>query len=327
MPTVPESLRPKSRRVHGPYFLYGLRLKSAWPLPHSTTPIPYVGDVLLKRAGVEHVARILETRSSALQGTDAWTTARVGDGATYLRWTNVFDFVVQRDGRSVLCCPLTDHPTEAFHTHLGPSLSFALINLGVEPLHSTTVIVNGSAVALIGDCGFGKSSLGASFVKAGYSLLTDDLLVLECKDEGFVAYPGAPRVKLYPEIARTIFGSRVRGLRLAPFTPKLIIPLDGARSHTMPAPLKAVYVMRPPQARTTSRKVSIRSLSARSACLELVRNTFNMAVTDSRRLERQLEQASRLSLTVPMKSLSYPREISMLACARQAILEDLSTRD
>ena len=193
-----------------------------------------------------------------------------------------------------------------------------MINLGLEPLHSTTVVVGGHAIALMGDSGYGKSTLGASFVKAGYRLLTDDLLVTSSQDGTVLAYPGAPRVKLYPAIARRIFGPRVKGLRLD----KLIIPLDRTRSQRAPVPLKAIYVLRPSGPRTPPR-VAIRNLSRRSAFIELIRNTFNMAATDPARLERQFALATQLEMDVPIKSLSYPRKFGMLKDAREAILADL----
>jgi hypothetical protein len=257
-------------------------------------------------------------------GPAAWATASLPDGSRYLRWSAAFEFLIPPNGRSITCRPLSTRGVDAFHTHLGPSLSFALINLGFEPLHSTTVVIDGEAVALMGDCGYGKSSLGASFVKAGYRLLTDDLLVTSFQDGRFLAHPGAPRVKLYPSIAKIIFGPRVKGLRLEPLTPKLIIPLDDTRSQRTPVPLKAIYVLRPPGPRTRPR-VAIRRLSHRSAFVELVRNTFNMAVSNPARLERQFALATHLATDVPIKSLSYPRELGMLRDAREAILADLNT--
>ena len=51
-------------------------------------------------------------------------------------------------------------------------------------------------------------------MSAGYPLLTDDLLVLGQPGAGFLAYPGIPRVKLFPNIAKLIFGLEVRGKKL-----------------------------------------------------------------------------------------------------------------
>ena len=168
---------------------------------------------------------------------------------------------------------------DAFHTHLGPSLSFAMINLGFEPLHSTTVVINGHAVALMGDCGYGKSSLGASFVKAGYRLLTDDLLVTSFKDGRFLAYPGAPRVKLYPAIAKSHL--RAARERPAPGTAHAEAhhPAGRTRSQRTPVPLKAIYVLRPPGPRTprASPSGSCRT-AARSSSSSGTRSTWRSAI-------------------------------------------------
>ncbi len=244
------------------------------------------------------------------------------DGSRYLRWSGTLEFLIPKSGRLVTCRPLGPLGVNAFHTHLGPSLSFALINLGIEPLHSTTLTIEGQATALMGDCGYGKSSLGASFVKAGHPLLTDDLLVLADDGERFLAYPGVPRVKLFPAIAKVVFGPRVKGLRLEPLTPKLIVPLDARHSQRIPVPLRSIYVLTPPGTHTAS-QVAIKRLTPRRAFLELVRNTFNMSVSDPERLERQFALATRLATSVPVKSLSYPRELRMLRQARDAILDDL----
>jgi hypothetical protein len=317
--------RRRSKGAARSYTVYGVTLESAWTLPYPAADGPALAAVALRRGSARQFADALST-VDVPSGNAPWASASLADGSRYLRWTNVFEFLIRRDGRSVLCRPLAERAADAFHTHLGPSLSFALINLGFEPLHSTTIMVDGGAVALMGDCGYGKSSLGASFVKNGHALLTDDLLVVKPGSDGFVCYPGAPRVKLYPEIARTIFGPRVRGLRFGNLTPKIIIPLNRSRSQQTPVPLKAIYILTPPDAGRRQAGVSIRRLSARRAFLELVRNTFNMAVTDSGRLQRQLELATALSLNIPVKTLSYPRKLKMLTDARDAILTDLQRR-
>ena len=304
------------------YSVYGVSLHSAWPLPYRrASGADCLAKITLRRGSDARFAKALSA-ARLPQSPGTWIDHRLPDGTTLLRWTNVFDFLIQADGGTLLCRPLDRRAGQAFHTHLGPSLSYALIHLGIEPLHSTTVVVDGSAVALMGDCGYGKSSLGAAFVKAGYPLLTDDLLVLKRTGGGIIAYPGAPRVKLYPEIARRIFGTQVKGLQFEWLTPKLIIPLDGGRAQSAPVPLKAIYVLTAPRRRAPA-ALRIRRLTRRQAFMEIVRNTFNMAITDGSRLERQFAMASALTASVPIRSLSYPRRIELLTAARDAILGDL----
>jgi hypothetical protein len=296
------------------YGVYGVHLESDWRLPYPKASAGgHLAEVTLRRGTAAQFTSALGAHqlncSSAVR-----SDLRLADGSTYLRWTGALDFLIPRDGKTLLCRPLHDGAEAAFHIHLGPSLSFALLNLGLEPLHATTVVVDGAAVALMGDCGYGKSSLGAAFVRAGLPLLTDDLLVLTHDTR---------RVLAYPQTARKIFGARVKGLRLNRFTNKLIVPLPGARAHSTAVPLKAIYVLTPPWRRTPAR-LGIRPMTPRQAFMEIVRNTFNRSITDPPRLERQFALAARLSDGVPIKSLSYPREFSMLREAREAILRDLA---
>ena len=111
---------------------------------------------------------------------------------------------------------------------------------------------------------------------------------------------------------------------MGPLTSKLIVPLGRHQAWTEAVPLKAIYALAPPATGAQRRKVSIGRLSARKALLELLRNTFNRAVTDSDRLERQFVWAAELALTVPIKLLSYPRILSALPTVRRAILADLA---
>ena len=55
-------------------------------------------------------------------------------------------------------------------------------------------------------------------------------------------------------------------------------------------------------------------------------NTFNMSVSEPDRLERQFALATRVAMSIPVKTLSYPRQFGMLAAAREAILEDLGKK-
>ena len=76
------------------------------------------------------------------------------------------------------------------------------VKQGHEPLHATVVVVDGKGVAFFGDSGWGKSTLAASFIKAGHSVLTDDLLVIREVDGVLYGFPGPSRIKLFLDVAR-----------------------------------------------------------------------------------------------------------------------------
>jgi hypothetical protein len=257
-------------------------------------------------------------------GADWFQHRRLPDGSDYLRWAGLFEFLVSTDGHRIACHPLNGTSCEVFHTYLlGQVISFALLKQGLEPLHSTAVVINGEAVGFVGDCGYGKSSLGAAFLQAGYPLLTDDLLVLKEDGHGFLAYPGPPRIKLFPGIAKALLGDRVTGTPMNPQTSKLVIPLGPRQSAHAALPLRAIYVLRPPTPGSWRTRVTIRSLSQRRACMQLIGSTFNLVVVEPTRLKRQFDLAARLASRIPVKSLSFPRRLARLPAVREAILSDV----
>ena len=305
------------------YHLYGVRLRSRWRLPYATTSVRSIADVALVEARSSRLALAREA-ATRVAASNAWfRRTDVPGGAIYLRWADEFEFLVSGDGRRIDARPIAPCPAESFLAYLlGQALSFALVKQGLEPLHATTVRVGGHAAAFLGDSGSGKSTLAASFVQAGHHLLTDDLLVLTPSEDGLSAHPGPPRIKLFPEIAAQLLEDRT-GSRMTSLSPKLVIPLDSHRAAAEPVPLRAIYVLASSSC-ATGHVVTVRRLSQRRACLEIVENTFNAVITDPRRMARQFAFATLVAANVPVKVLTYPRTLNMLPAVREAILEDMA---
>jgi len=308
------------------YSLYGVHLKSALRLPGLELRDSGEVPIELLNGSVSLFSKVRREAGIRPEKRDWFTHARLSDGSDYLQWSGLFEFLVSADGRTIACCALNGTSLESFQTYLiGQVLSFALLRQGIEPLHATTVVVNREAVAFLGDCGYGKSSLAAAFLQVGYPLLTDDLLVLKEDGDRFVAYPGPPRIKLFPEIARSLLGEQVNGIPMTNQTSKLVIPLDEkeAVSPQRSFPLKGIYVLSPP-ARSRGSRINIRTLSPRRAFVEMVKNTFNAVIVDPERLRRQFALATRLAASVPIKTLSYPRTLMRLPTVREAVRSDLN---
>lgn len=308
------------------YFFYGLHLSSDWKLPYSgsVSADPGFGTIRLREA---ESAAFVDARRGALHG-DAdqpWRQyTRLPDGADYLRWSGLFEFLVASDGRQILGRALNGTPAESLHTYLlGQVVSHALLKLGIEPLHATAIVLDGRAVAFMGDCGRGKSSLAASFLTQGFSLLTDDLLTVEATARGIVAHPGPPRIKLFPEMAAALFGRDSTGFPMNPLTSKAVIPLKPHQSCSEAMPLGTIYVLAPATAGV--RNATIRRLTPRQAFIELLRNTFNRDVKDPARLEQLFRHAAWLSASVPVKLLRYPRDLKTLTALHDVIRVDTTT--
>ena len=305
------------------YALYGLSLRSEWALPCCEGTEAALPRVDLFEAPA-HLFSAASTESEKRTKRPRWSHyLPLPDGSEYLRWTRLFEFLVSPDGSRIAGRPLADATSEAFQTYLlGQVLSHALIKLGFEPIHATVVEVGGEAVGFMGDSGLGKSTLAAAFVRVGFRLLTDDLLILKENGPRLYAYPGLPRIKLFPEMARTVFGEQVQGTPMNPMTPKLVIPLDRTRCVRDPIAMREIYVLQKPwSARGTH--VKIQRASPRRAFLELLRNTYNRDVVERQRMKRQLFLQAQLALNVPFKLLSFPRRLSALPAVHSAILSGL----
>jgi hypothetical protein len=248
--------------------------------------------------------------------------ALLQDGSTYLRWPELAEFLVSDDGLHIIC-GLSPAPQEAFQVYLlGQTLSFALVKRGFEPLHSTSVVINGSAVAFLGNSGFGKSSLAAAFVGAGYRLLTDDLLLLRENGKVLHGYPGPPRIKLFPKVARQFLKSNLGGVPMNNSTQKLVMPLFENQVYRTAAPLKAIYVLNSPRNVFRKQRMKMARLRPREAFVSLLRNTFNRLLSDPDRLQRQFAAVAQLVAEVPVFMISYPRVLGSLPEVRELILRE-----
>ncbi len=213
-PTRRKGEKPVARRPSPrPYRVYGLSLRSHWPLPCPQGPGSHLADLELCDAPADLFAEVCREPATRPARRPWFQHLRLPDGSDYLRWSGLFEFLVSPDGRRIHGHPLSGISREAFHAYLlGQTLSFALLKRGIEPLHATAVVIAGEVVGVLGDCGSGESCPAATFLRAGYRSLTDDLLVARERGQGFVAYPGHAWIKLFPRVARFLLEAQAAGV-------------------------------------------------------------------------------------------------------------------
>ena len=234
----------------------------------------------------------------------------------------MFEFLIAADARTIEFRALEQATHHALTTYLlGQVLSFSLLSFGYEPLHATAVVVDGAAIAFLGDCGDGKSTLAAAFLARGYPLLTDDVLALEFDRDRVIAHAGPARLKLFPPVARSLLG-RAGTRRLNPGTRKVVVPLTGRHAASDAVPLDALYVLCGPARSRRASRVTLTPLQGRRAFLEVIRSAFNLIQVDKARLENQFRMATGLVNVVPVTRLTYPRKLSRLADVCEALLAD-----
>jgi hypothetical protein len=301
------------------YSLYGLSLRSEIPLTFPECRAAAAPDVTFTLATRESFADIRAVMSDA-DISAGWYRHRVlADGSVFVSVPDYCDFVISSDGRAVACCLEDSASVEWFQTYLlGIVLSFALLKLGHEPLHAAVVVVEGRGIAFLGDSGYGKSTLAASFVRDGYRILTDDLLIIREVDGVLCALPGPPRIKLFPEMARSVQPGKRFDEPADPDNEKVILPLERHEMHFAPVPLHAFFILDEPRDRTG--RLSIVNLSPRESFVAILAATFNRRLRTHDRLHRQFAAAREWTARLPVRRICYPRTLAMLDDVRGAIL-------
>jgi hypothetical protein len=168
------------------------------------------------------------------------------------------------------------HPT-TIETMLGPSLILALaLQNSIYCLHASAVLINGQAIAFVGESGQGKSTL-AHYLSQTWQRLGDDILPIGVGDNaGIFTHPHFPQLKL---------------------------PLIDQYPPSAPAsiPLRAIFVLKK---ETTT--VSTQRLSAVEATLLLIRHTVASRLFSPNLLAQHTAFCANVAQTVPVYQLSYP---------------------
>jgi hypothetical protein len=306
------------------YGVYGIRVLSDAPLDLPEYSDDGLACVELVTARGSSFTDILKGATFRSRPGSWYRYASLQDGSSYVRWDNVGEFLVSADGRRVVCRREEKVSSESFQVYLlGQALSFALVKQHLEPLHATTVVVDGKAIAFLGSNAFGKSSLAASFLAAGFRLLTDDLLIVRNLSHGVVACPGPPRIKLFSKVASRVLGRAADGPAMHADTDKRVLRLAAHQSCADPVALKTIYAVAAPRDACRTPEVRIETLSPRDAFVALVKGTFNRRLVSAERLERQFDAMAGLAARVVVKTLAYPRAIDRLQEVRAAVLADL----
>jgi hypothetical protein len=305
--------------------VYGIRVRTPWPIPALPCLSDSPWDVEIVEGAAEHFEEAARHVEPAHRRRSA-QHAKLPDGSRYRKWADLLEFLISPDARRIQARAMPQANPDAFQTYLFvDALLFAMVRMGREPLHATAVNTPDGVIAFAGESGLGKSTLGALFVRAGYQLVTDDMLVLVPESHGFVAYPGPPRLKLYPEIADRIFGANCRRVPMSPTTDKLIIPLEPSQTVHGPHRFRALYLLKPAVHRKAPSDPCIRRITPSEAVPHIVALTASHWTEERERLARQFRFVTRLVQDACVKTLSYRRDLDTMPRLTQAVIDDLAS--
>lgn len=330
--TTPD--RSDTARLSGwrSYRLFGLTLASDFPFVHALPHAAGPPDLRFTRAlespvppGWQSVSPVYVNPRRRPNGEHLVSLYCLND-CDVLRFPSIADFYLWPDR---VVCHLVDPVADCLaELHLlGTVLALWLERRAVVALHAASIAVANRAVAFTGSKHSGKSSLAATFVQAGDSLLTDDLLSVRARENHFIGQPGYPQMRLWPEQAQHFLGYYETLEIVHPaYTKRRVAVKELGTFCVRPQPLVALYLLqrRDPTKHGTS--IEITSVPRAEALFVLIRHCFASQLLNA--LTHQQRRAALLAplvQRVPVRRLVFPSGFEYLPRVRRSILDDLET--
>ena len=245
---------------------------------------------------------------------------RTGSGYL-LRFPDLADFEIAADSLSVTCHPAPEVNEETSrHLYLNQVLPLVMSKQGKLVFHASAVDIAGVAVAFVGESGRGKSTLAARFAHAGFGFLSDDGLVIDAHDDGFLALPGHPSLRLWKDSEEAIVAGGIRMALPVQYTDKGRFLAGPAMAYCrQPRPLRRVYFL----GDGSASRLVIHPVGAADAVAEWLRHAFMLDVEEKSLLATHFDRLVSLAGHVEGYRLDFPRRFEMLDAVMEAILVDV----
>jgi hypothetical protein len=263
------------------------------------------------------------SENTSESGQPALRVGRLSGGGYGLFYSDGARFAVDPRGRAIVAdWPAGYYFEDAATYLLGPVLAFVLRLRGLVCLHASAVAIEDKAIALVGSPGAGKSTAAAAFAKSGYAVLSDDVVALTEQPDCFRVRPGYPRVNLWGDSVRALFGSEDALPKITPTWDKRYLALDqdGFRFESRALPLGVIYVLRSRENGGSTYRLG--PISPPSAFIALVGNTYVNYLLDKDMRSTEFRWLGRLVSSVPVRSVDQPDDASELGALIQAIAAD-----
>jgi len=280
------------------YVAYGLNINSDLPLPELVAGEAGVGgDAFIRLGKVNRFPSAAEPRAGCFHATS---------DEAYFFWEEYGVYLV-RGGREIIVEPFPGAEEQTLRlVILGVALGVLLHQRGLLTLHASAVVVNGGAVAFMGEKRGGKSTTAAALHARGHGVVADDVVAIHMGDAGSpMVLPGFPQLKLWPEA--------VAALGDEPETLSRLHPQSEKRARSVacgfpqaPLPFRCIYVL------DEGTHPEIESLQPQDAFVELMRHSVLRLLGTRGATASHFRQCVGLARGVALYRLKRQRSLSML---------------
>jgi hypothetical protein len=299
------------------YWIYGLRVESASPLPDWPLAEPATADVRIEQASLAIVPP---------EGKPYTAGTSVEAGEFRLAIRSVGRYAASR-GVRVIVDPDPEAKPEDVRLYLtGAMMGTVLHQRGAYPLHASAVVLPGvpGAVGFAGRSGAGKSTMVTTLIQRGATFVSDDICVMAGAETGRLqVWPGAARVKLDENVLRTLPGAAPVLDPAGGNRGKFHLPVDAALHPAVAIPLSRVYLLS--EAEGPPRLERLAQLDAVAA---LVDETYLLATAHALGLISQVfGLAARVAQSLPVIRLVRPHGLEHLPAVAALIEQDARQPD
>jgi len=294
-------------RASGCGAAFGLAIEADFPIPGlrgsgADAALPSAALKLGDEAELQRAWRVAESAATRLseERVRAGAPGRTIDAHPeigYRLFARYFgSCLVSPEGSRLLCVPPPVRSWRWQRFLVGRCLPLAAMLRGYEVFHAGAVEVDGGVMAIVGPSGTGKTSLALHLVLRGAGFFTDDVLALDARGDGLLAYPGFGVINV----------RATEHERLDPHQRAAIGPLLGQTGRdkrhyaiapvTGPRALRALYFLAPGDGRPLATIAPLEAPQPR----RLLTSAFIHEVRTPDHLAGLLDVCSRLSATVPM---------------------------
>lgn len=178
------------------YHVFGLNICSSLELPD-----------LNRQAFLQEDVRIVfgENPSKLSQVTAAGVLYQASKDQFLFTMDGVASFHIQAGHRITIDMAEEADANDVCLFLLGPVFGALLLQRGLLPLHGSSVEKNGSVTIICGQSGAGKSTLAALFLKRGFTILADDISLVDNGEVNSRVTPGITKLKLWEDVIQQLF--------------------------------------------------------------------------------------------------------------------------
>lgn len=189
---------------------------------------------------------------------------------------------------------------------MGFGISMAAFQRGEPAMHCSSISRDGGAILIAGKSGSGKSTLTASFLDAGYTLMADDMTLLEPVSGGQVmAKPAFPYQKLCRDAALKKNYNLEDLLYINESKDKFLVPYKGFFSLNS-MPVRALFILGTAQS-STLEIAELKGLDKFHACAQ---NLFLTGFLGPRCYEPHMGQKLlQVAASIPIYVIIRPSDI------------------